>query len=75
MTKTIIAPQIIFNYFNILKTETNKQYAIAGEARKKGFDPEDKVDIILADSVSKRVEGLISAEAPQILNSGVIKWT
>ena len=29
------------------------------------------MDILLADSVSKRVEGLISAEAPQILNSGL----
>ncbi len=71
MPKEIIAPKIIFKYFDILKNETNKQYAIAGEARKKGFDPERKVDIILADSVSKRVEGLISAKAPQIINSGV----
>ncbi len=71
MSKKIIAPQSIFKYFDILKNETNKQYILAGEAKKKGFDPEKEVGIILADSVSKRVEGLISAEAPQIINSGV----
>ncbi len=59
MTKKIVAPAFILKYFEKLKDETNRQYVICGEARKKGFDPERKVDIILADSVSKRVEGLM----------------
>ncbi len=71
MSEKIIAPAIIKKYFNNIKAQLNTQYAIAGEARKKGIDPEKKVDVLLADSVSKRVEGLISAQAPQIINSGV----
>jgi len=60
-------------YFNILEKGINESYIIAKEARIKGFDPENKVDIPLARGISERVEGLISAASEQILNSGVAK--
>ncbi len=60
-------------YFQELKDKTLRAYGVAQKARAKGFDPEEKVDIPLAASVPERVEGLISAEAPQIMGSGVAK--
>ncbi|PLW80352.1 hypothetical protein C0585_03045, partial [Candidatus Woesearchaeota archaeon] len=51
----------IGTYFNILEEGIKESYDIAKEARIKGFDPENKVDIPLARGISERVEGLISA--------------
>ncbi|HHI03913.1 MAG TPA: DNA polymerase II large subunit [Candidatus Woesearchaeota archaeon] len=59
------------NYFNQIEKEVNKAYSLAEQARKKGYDPEQKVDIPLAKGIAQRVEGLISADVPQIMNSGV----
>ncbi len=59
------------DYFNLLDKETNRAYAIAGKARAKGYDPEEKVDIPLARNMAERVEGLISAAAPQLVGKGV----
>ncbi len=61
----------IQKYFGQIEKQLKKEYEAAEEARKKGFDPEDKVDIPLAKNMAERVEGLISAVAPQIINSGV----
>lgn len=58
-------------YFDEIENDIASCYSIAEKSRKKGFDPEDKVDIPLARGISQRVEGLISAAAPQILKSGV----
>lgn len=60
-------------YFDNLEEGIKQGYLIAEEARKKGFDPEKKVDIPLARGISERVEGLISAVAEQILGCGVSK--
>ena len=54
-------------YLNSLESGTLKEYAIASEARKKGFDPEDTVDIPLAVDVAERCEGIVSAVAPEIV--------
>jgi len=61
----------IEDYFKRIDKEIKKAYDVATKARKKGFDPEDKVDIPLAKNMAERVEGLISAVAPQIIGSGV----
>ncbi|MBN2421306.1 DNA polymerase II large subunit [Candidatus Woesearchaeota archaeon] len=58
-------------YFDNLNNKTNEAYEIARKARIKGFDPEDKVDIPLARNLAERVEGLISAVAPQLVGKGV----
>ena len=58
------------SYFDSLAEETNKAYILANKARAKGYDPEDKVDIPLARNMAERVEGLISAVAPQLIGKG-----
>ena len=60
-------------YFDELIKKTNIAYSVASEARKKGYDPEKTVDISLAKNMAERVEGLISAVAPQLVGKGVIK--
>ncbi|MBN2422545.1 DNA polymerase II large subunit [Candidatus Woesearchaeota archaeon] len=65
--------QEIKNYFEKIEQRLNIAYEICTEARQKGFDPELKVDIPIAKRISERVEGLISAVAPQILHSGVAR--
>ena len=60
-------------YFKEIDNKLKKAYKIANEARKKGYDPESKVDIPLAKNMAERVEGLISTVAPQIIGSGISK--
>jgi len=63
----------IEQYFETLDKEIQKAYETATTARKKGHDPETKVDIPLAKNMAERVEGLISDVAPQILGAGIPK--
>ena len=58
-------------YFEGIDKNIEKIYEIANNARKKGFDPEDKVDIPLAKGVSERVESLIGSIAPCVINVGI----
>jgi DNA polymerase II large subunit len=60
-------------YFESIEKEVAKAYDIAGKARKKGLDPNDKVELPLAKNMFERVEGLISVVAPQIRGSGIAK--
>jgi len=60
-------------YFSEINTKLEKCYDVAGKARSKGLDPEDKVDIPLAKNMAERVEGLISVVYPQIIGSGLSK--
>lgn len=60
-------------YFDRLDEQLRQAYKLGQQARQKGYDPEEKIDIPVAKGISERVEGLISAAAPQILNSGVAK--
>ncbi len=46
-------------YFESLKKGLEEAYAIASEARSKGFDPEERVEILVAKDVAARVEGLV----------------
>ncbi len=58
-------------YFRELNEKLKKAYDLAMIARKKGYDPETKVDIPIAKNMAERVEGLISAVAPQIVGKGI----
>lgn len=53
-------------YFENLKKEVDKVYLIANEARSKGYDPVDEVEIPLAMSMAEKVVGLISTIYPQM---------
>ncbi len=55
-------------YFEELNSRMIKCYKIASEARSKGLDPDDKVEIVLAKNMAERVVGLISTVAPEIGN-------
>ena len=54
-------------YFQEIEREVRILYDIAGEARKKGLDPTDKVEIPLARSLAEKVVGLIATLYPQSL--------
>lgn len=58
-------------YFENLKTEVDKVYAVANEARAKGLDPVDEVEIPLAMSMAEKVVGLISTIYPQMKNTKI----
>ncbi len=60
-------------YFKNLEREVKKVYAIAEEARKKGFDPIDYVEIPLAMTMAEKVVGLISTIYPQMQDSEIAK--
>ena len=49
-------------YFDTLESETEKLYAIAREARLKGYDIETEPEIPLAKDLAERVEGLVGPE-------------
>jgi DNA polymerase II large subunit len=46
-------------YFSVLKSELQKAYSIATEARSKGFDPSSEVEVKIAKDVAARVEGIV----------------
>jgi len=47
------------SYFSTLKNELNRAYATATEARAKGYDPVDDVEVKIAKDVAARVEGIV----------------
>ncbi len=61
-------------YFKMIEEEVKKEYKIASEARAKGYDPENKVDIPLAKDLFERVEGLIGAVKPELVGSGLAQF-
>ncbi|MCF7871964.1 DNA polymerase II large subunit [Candidatus Woesearchaeota archaeon] len=69
----IIASKKTKEYFKLLKDESLKLHKLATEARKKSYDPEDFVEVKIAENLAERVVGLISAVAPQIEGSGAIE--
>ena len=58
-------------YFVSIEKDISEAYGVAKKAREKGYDPETRVDIPLARGIAQRVEGLISAVEPRIMNCGV----
>lgn len=63
----------IEDYFEGIDKEVKMSYTLAKKARKKGYDPEEDVALPLAKNMAERVEGLIGAMVPQIMNSGLSK--
>ncbi len=64
----------IKKYFEDIKNNVKKIYDIANKAKKqKKKDPDDKVEIPLAENMVERVIGLVSIVAPQIVNSNIPK--
>jgi DNA polymerase II large subunit len=60
-------------YFENLKKEVDKVYSVASEARSKGYDPVDEVEIPLAMSMAEKVVGLISTIYPQMKETDIAK--
>jgi len=50
---------MIEKYFEDLGTGLKKAYDVASEARKKGLDPEDDIEVRIAKDVAARVEGIV----------------
>ncbi|MBI4152929.1 DNA polymerase II large subunit [Candidatus Woesearchaeota archaeon] len=69
----VIATPIMAQYFEEIRAETKRAYAVAEQARKCGFDPELRVDVPLAANMAERVVGLISLVAPQLAHSTLTK--
>jgi len=65
--------QEINDYFKEIEHNVAATYKAANKARKLGFDPEEHVGIPLAKNMAERVEGLIGALIPDIINSGLSK--
>ncbi len=47
------------DYLSLLKSELQKAYSVAQEARSKGFDPADEIEVKIAKDVAARVEGIV----------------
>ncbi len=69
----MIASDSMNAYFDSLKKSSAEEVAIAKKCRAKGFDPDDDIEIKLAENMAERVEGLISVLAPQIVSSGIVE--
>jgi DNA polymerase II large subunit len=69
----VVASEDMQKYFAELKAKCSEAYDLATEARKKGYDPDTKVEVQLASNMAERVVGLISVVAPQIVGSGVVE--
>jgi DNA polymerase II large subunit len=63
----------IQTYLKNLENDVKKAYEIANEARAKGLDPADKVEIPLAMTMAEKVVGLVSAVYPQVEGTGIAK--
>jgi DNA polymerase II large subunit len=66
-----VCSERVKKYLDSLEAQTMKEYNLAKEARLKGFDPEDYVDIPLASDVAERCEGIVSAVAPEVMKSAL----
>ena len=68
LSKNIAASSEMREYFSKLQEDIDLSYSIATEARKKGFDPEFKVEIPQAFDLAARVEQLVGPKdiAPKI---------
>ncbi len=63
----------IQEYFEKIKKEVNFLHSLANQARHKGHDPQEQVEIELASNMAELVVGLISVAAPKIKDKGIEK--
>ncbi len=69
----VVCSKEMEKYFEEFTNDCMKEFKIATEARKKGYDYVDKPEIVLAKNMAERVIGIIATVAPQLQNSGAIK--
>ena len=60
-------------YFENFEKKVKQAYEVAEVARKKGYDPVEKVEIPLAMSMAEKVVGLITTIYPQLMDCGISK--
>ncbi|MGV8150485.1 MAG: DNA polymerase II large subunit [Candidatus Woesearchaeota archaeon] len=60
-------------YFDEFEDVCFKEFKIASDARKKGYDPSEVPEVILAKNMAERVIGLISVVAPQLKDTDATK--
>jgi len=60
-------------YFKAFEKQSKEVYEIAEEAKKKGLDPKDFVEIPLAKSMAEKVVALIATVYPQLMGVGIDK--
>ncbi|MBI2135004.1 DNA polymerase II large subunit [Candidatus Woesearchaeota archaeon] len=60
-------------YFKEIESKVDLAYKAANKARNLGYDPEGTAGIPLAKNMAERVEGIIGALTPEIINSGLAK--
>lgn len=71
MKESVAASEGMKAYFSRMLSEVSAAYKVSQDARGRMLDPEDSVEIPLAEDVAARVEGLISTLIPGLLNSGL----
>ncbi|HLD97787.1 MAG TPA: DNA polymerase II large subunit [Candidatus Nanoarchaeia archaeon] len=59
-------------YFNYLNEQIQESYSVAREARKKGLDPLNDVEIPLARNLAEKTVGLVSTLHPQINDQKIV---
>ncbi len=62
----VIASARLKRYFEEIDKKTRTLYELANRARKVHIDPEDEVEIKLAENLAERIYGLISIVAPNL---------
>ncbi|MEK6951979.1 MAG: DNA polymerase II large subunit [Nanoarchaeota archaeon] len=62
----------LIKYRAIIDSGIKLAYEVANKARRKGFDPEEEVEIPLAKNMAERVEGLLSVVAPQVKGTRIV---
>ena len=62
----------LIKYRAIIDSGIKLVYDAANNARRKGFDPEEEVEIPLAKNMAERVEGLLSVVAPQVKGTRIV---
>ncbi|MCW8966832.1 MAG: DNA polymerase II large subunit [Candidatus Pacearchaeota archaeon] len=58
-------------YFENLEKDVREVYKVAKEARSKGLDPVDKVEIPLAMTMAEKCVGIVSVIYPQVIGAGI----
>ncbi len=59
-------------YFHWMNKQIDENYKVAGDARGKGMDPVNSVEVPLAHNLAEKVVGLISALYPQINDKRIV---
>src|SRR3989344_6131273 len=62
----------IEQYFNEIEDKVRTAYSIAEEARRRGLDPMNKVEILLATNLAEKSLGLISTIYPQLNDKRIV---